>query len=616
MDWKLRIENLILDNTLSNKLPVGKSGYKQCGVDSQVALYKRGLLGRKIVAAFADSMVMQSFRNKNVLYYYSHYKSCIRKRIVLNDKTFPGLIPCSSIDQVMLLPYMRVLGPGRYAKQIRLVIITNKCQVFHNCPARSKEHEGQIRYGDDARFEESAIWDIPGRKYPSKSQDVLPVERFFPYLPETTYEYHPCLNSSKTYVDKYHNGGFGASHKVIVNGKEEIVSRFYFPKRTIMCNSFHHIGGEEPDYKMTVIGTYRANNGGNGARTVIFATDDGGRNWFAKYEFGDFGSYEFAQGAADWRTGFGNPIKFGQDFKQANGILSIIKRTVITPTNDNKEPSEFFKWSAPVDIVDIANGKSTAVVKTATPHGLETGNVIAVKSSGAIFPFVNNDITPCSGGNGVLFKVSVIDDNSFELYEFVHSPDNPICCRHIHQVNRVKDGWLIGTGEIYPNGWLLYMQMKEADTFSIKHAWEDFDIYRLNSTKESVQRTLGAILLDDSNQSLIFASDHDTLERNTINTTDGRSFVIRRNSTGIFKGKLVDIDNRNKFEVLYEAKEPSFLFKNIANHLVFAGQRGELAISNDLGNHWRTYQIDTDTYDYHGTVGGMIVLGEYLIKIQ
>lgn len=616
MDWRTKIEIVLIERFASIKKSVGRTGYHIVGGDKHVTLFRRSLTGHKVIASFADTMVMQSFRNKNVLYYYPNIRSFIRKRVVLTGKNFPGLLPGSCIDQVMLLPYMRVLGPGRYAKQIRLVIVTNKCQVYHNFPSRSKEHEGHIKYGDDTRFEESAIWDMPGRKYPTKNLDALPVERYFPYLPEAAYEYHPCLNSDQSFDDKYHNGGFGPSHKVIIDEKETEVSRFYFPKRITACNSFHHIGGEEPDYKMTVIGTYRANNGGDGARTVLFATDDGGRNWFAKYEFGDYGTYEFSQGLVDWRTGFGNPIRLEKDVTPSDSSLSVVKRSVITPTAEEKEPSRFFDWAPPVEIAEITNGKESAVVRTKTAHGLETGNVIAIKSDGASFPFVNNEITSISGGNGVLFKVLVIDEKVFEIHEFVHSPNNPICCRHIHQVNRVKDGWLIGTGEIYPNGWLLYVQMKEADTYSVKKAWEEFGIYRLNSSMESVQRTLGAILLDDKDQSIIFASDHDTLERTPINLIDGRTFVIRRNSTGIFKGRLVDIDDRNKFEILYEAREPSFFFKNIDNRLVFAGQRGELAISDDLGKHWRTYLIDTDTFDYHGTMGGMIVLGDYLIKIK
>lgn len=616
MEIKLKFEKLLLDLTEKKNNKVGKIKYRQCGNYANISLYKRGLTGKKVIAAFGDSVVLQSFRRKNILFFYPQYCSCIRKRIVLSRNVFPGLISGSNIDQVMLLPYMRDLGKGRYAKQLRMVILTDKCQVYHNYPARSKECDGPIRYGDDVRFEESAIWDIPGRKYPTKNDTPLPTERYFPYLPETAYEYHPCLNSSDGFIDKYHNGGFGASHIVTCGGKEKEVSRFYFPKRIAACNSFHHIGGEEPDYKMTIIGTYRANNGGNGARTVVFATDDGGRNWFAKYEFGDYGSYEFSQGTADWRTGFGNPILLPDDMNVRKEELEVVKRTVVVPTAENKEPEVSFNWSSPITINSITKGDITAVVNTIDEHHLETGNIVAIRSKGTMNPLTNNDVSSISGGNGVLFKVLVLDAKRFEIHEFVHSPENPICCRHIHQINRIKDGWLIGTGEIYPNGWLLFFQMKEADTYSVKRASEEINIYRLNSTESSVQRTLGAILLDDIQQTLIYASDHDTLERNEIEVPKGRSFTIRRNSTGIYRGKLRDIDDRNKFEVIYESREPSFLFKNIANHLLFAGQRGELAISDDNGAHWHTCSIDTDTFDYHGTVGGMIVIGDYLIKFQ
>ena len=616
MEIRLKLEKFLLDLTENRKNRVGKTKYHPCEDHAKFSLYKRGLTGHKVIAAYGESIVLQSFRNKNSLLYYPQFCSCIRKKIFLSVKLFPGLLRGSYIDQVMMLPYMRDLGQGRYVKQIRMVIVTDKCQVYHNYPARSKECDGPIRYGDDIRFEESAIWDLPGREYPTKNEKPLAVERFFPYLPEAVYDYHPCLNTSKDFIDKYHNGGFGASNIVMVNGEKMAVSRFYFPRRTAACNSFHHIGGEEPDYKMTIIGTYRANNGGNGVRTVVFATDDGGRNWFAKYEFGDFGSYEFAQGTADWRTGFGNPILLSKDLNLGKGELNVVKRTVIVPTSGNKEPKDFFNWSSPIEIDSIIKGKKTAIVKTVGEHHLETGNIIAIVSNGIQNPLVNNDISSVCGGNGVLFKVFVIDDKQFEIHEFVHSPDNPICCRHIHQINRIKDGWLIGTGEIYPNGWLLFFQMKEADTYSIKKANDAFNIYRLNSSESSVQRTLGAVLLDDKEQTLIYASDHDTLERTEIEVPDGRSISIKRNSTGVFKGKLSDIDDRNKFEVIYEAKEPSFLFKRIANCLVFAGQRGELAISDDNGVSWHTSTIDTDTFDYHGTVGGMLVIGDYLIKIQ
>ena len=119
MEIKLKFEKLLLDLTEKKNNKVGKIKYRQCGNYANISLYKRGLTGKKVIAAFGDSVVLQSFRRKNILFFYPQYCSCIRKRIVLSRNVFPGLISGSNIDQVMLLPYMRDLGKGRYAKQLR-----------------------------------------------------------------------------------------------------------------------------------------------------------------------------------------------------------------------------------------------------------------------------------------------------------------------------------------------------------------------------------------------------------------------------------------------------------------------------------------------------------------
>ena len=212
MDWKLKIEQLILSKHFFNKSVASRVNYCNNGLDGSIKLHKRQPLGGKIIAAYGNSFVLQSFRCKNDLFYYPNYFSLIRKRIKLSTKEFSGLISGSNIEQVMLLPYLRDLGQGRSIKQLRIVIVTDKCQVFHNYPARSKDCDGPISYGDDVRFEESAIWDMPGRKYPTKNDTPLPTERYFPYLPETAYEYHPCLCfTEKTRAAKGHNRRFYGS---------------------------------------------------------------------------------------------------------------------------------------------------------------------------------------------------------------------------------------------------------------------------------------------------------------------------------------------------------------------------------------------------------------------
>lgn len=614
MDILLKAEKLFFSG-IGIKNKHNKLGYKKYFEDSKVILYKRPVLNRKILSTFETLAVAQNIMNPNVLYLYPNINSKVCKKIKLNNKNFPGLIQNSKVQQCMFIPYMRDLGDGRIVKAVRLNVITDKCQVFHNYPARNRNNEGISVFGDDIRFEESAAWDVPNHLYPSKDKECSEVERYFPHLPDDAYKYYPLLNTDSEFIDRYNNGGFDKKHKVIVAGKEVWVSRFYFPKRKAECNSFYHIGGEEPTYKMTVIGTYRANNNGNGVRTVIMASSDGGRNWFAKYEFGDMGEYEFTQGIADWRKAFGNNIIIENDIYDKN--IFVRKRNVKVPSGADKEPKTAFLWGEKVEIESIKCG-DTAIVTTNSHHGLTTGNIVAIicKSKKDLGVLFNNDINSETCGNGILYKVNVIDETTFEIYEYVAASDNPICCRHIHQINRIKDGWLIGTGEIYPNGWLLYMQMKEADLYSFKFANDEFAIFRLNSDKNSVQRTLGAILLDDEDQTLIFASDHDVLSRSAVTIFERNNINFERNSIGIFKGRLVDIDNRNKFKIIYEAQEPSFFFKKIKGNLVFAGQIGEFAISFDMGERWNTYSLNTDTFMYFGTNYWYTVLGDYIIQFK
>ncbi len=594
-----------------------KFGYKKEYCDSSIELYKRGRLNKRILSTCEGWAILQNPVKNDVLYLYPNINSAWKKTIVFSQKTFPGLIEGSKIMQCMLLPYMREVDEGIYVKSMRLNIITDKCQVYHNFPSRGKEYESKSLFNDEIRFEESAVWDLPGHLYPCKEHACSDVERFYPYLPDSAYEYHPVLNTDSSFQDIYRNGGFGKEETVISHGTKKKVSRFYFPKRTAASNSFFHIGGEEPNYKMTVIGTYRSNNNGNGVRTVVFATSDGGRNWFAKYEFGDVGEYQFTQGKDDWRTAFGNVIKLPDYNGEGSIKLDIRKRNVIVPTEECKEPEKSFMWDDAVVISSICN-QDTTVIKTHTKHKLDTGNIITIISNDEKECFYsNNSVSEVSGGNGILYKVQVIDDYSFKIYEFVASAHNAICCRHIHQINRIKDGWLIGTGEIYPNGWLLYMQMREADTYCKKSASDELPIWRLNSSEKSVQRTLGAIMLDDDDNTLIFASDHDLLSRQKICVPCDRSIETYRSSVGVFKGKIKDVDDRSKFSIIYEAQEPSFLFKRIGEILVFAGQRGEFAISNNLGKNWKSYRLETTApHLYRGYNRWYFVIDDYIIAIR
>ena len=132
--------------------------------------------------------------------------------------------------------------------------------------------------------------------------------------------------------------------------------------------------------------------------------------------------------------------------------------------------------------------------------------------------------------------------------------------------------------------------MKEADTYSIRQAWDEFKMIRLNTQERSVQRTMGVILLDDNDGTLFYASDHDILPREPISMPEEVE-ACTRGSTGIYKGKLSDLNDRNRFTCICDVREPCFYFQMLDGILLFCGQRGELAVSFDMGMSWEKERI-------------------------
>lgn len=325
------------------------------------------------------------------------------------------------------------------------------------------------------------------------------------------------------------------------------------------------------------------------------------------------GDYNFRQGNESlWGQNFGNHIMNLQyDKIDICNSLSFVKRNLVF------DHTNFFSWKESILLSEITNDKYLTF-KSREKHGLVTGNIIAFFGKNNLPSklnwLINNECGSTSTGNNLFFKVKVIDDFTFEVLECVSQSTHNICCRHIHHVNRVKDGWLCGTGEIYPNGWLLYIQMKQADTFSIKRAWEKFDIIILNGSKQSVQRTMGAIIDSNKDINIIYASDHDTLSTEPYIFNDNTS--LSRNSTGVFKGKLKNINNRDKFSCIFEAKEPCFFFQNLNGKFIFCGQRGELAISFDKGISWHEDRLDNLFLYYYGYCYDYLIFDKYVIKFK
>ena len=104
------------------------------------------------------------------------------------------------------------------------------------------------------KFEESVVWDLPGRKHPAPHNNVSECECYYPGLPNHCYSYTPCVNSDLSYHDTYGNGGFGKSKEVSVGGEAKLCSRFYRYSQTLQANAFRFIGTGTRNDKMNLIG--------------------------------------------------------------------------------------------------------------------------------------------------------------------------------------------------------------------------------------------------------------------------------------------------------------------------------------------------------------------------
>ena len=566
-------------------------GYN-CIIDKNDYLVLRPkLTGKYIVSAWNQVVCALSHIHKKTIYLFPNYNNPNRfYRIRLNNKNFPGLISNSSILRCLIIPYIRWISADMPKYSWRLCVFTDKCQVFYNFPSCGGSFDGESKWSDIKHFLESEIWDLPGLKYPSKNKNCSETEYYNPLLPDQCYEYHPAV-SDRNLKSKRFARDYGKYKKIKIDGREQLLSRFYFSHRNAKCNPFNFMGGYEPDYKMTLIGTYCSNTVA-GARTIVFATSNGGADFYAKYEFDDYGQ----------RGNYGSVLSIpNTSFSEISNRNLVIEKRIIVFEEDGSTSYSFLEQTK---ICKIYNS-NTITIQTEKECNLESGNIVriyAVETNGdANFLFDKNSF----------YKIRRIDDRLFELYELVSRANNTVPCRHIHGINRVKDGWMICTGEVFPEGWLYYVQMKEADTYDQINAENClFKFTRLNQGDKSVQRLIGCLLFDDSNNSLMVASDSSTVCRNYFYGE------ISHNSTGIYLGRLNDVNVFSSFDVLYEMKEPCFFFKKLFDVIIAVGQRGEFAISFDNGKTWKSSRLETGVSRYLGFTPGFVVLDKYLLVIK
>lgn len=560
----------------------------------------------------------------------------VQEIIQLNSTNFPGLMDGASIERVILLPWERNAGFSFGGSGWRMNVITVHGQVYHNFPSRSTTSDGTVQANDYKLFDESCVWEMPERWTPVKTNSGADATliatgkyKYFPALPDEAYTMHPAVNTD----NGYGNGGFPAVlEKTKQDGSTVKFSRFYFTDRSrgYQGNPLGFMGGFEPHTKLSLIGTYKSNTSTTGStRMCIFMTNDGGRNWFARYEFGAngqlIGSDNSILANADNTFLLRNMIAVGMTTPAGGSLFNVIKRSQYTPTSTNKEPEKtaIFKYELPVAVASLTNNANDIIVATSSAHGLNNGDVILFeKQSGAVDNewdwIVNTGHTVSSAGDGVIFKAQVIDSTSFRLMECVYNPHNNLNVRHIHSINRCKDGYTIGTGEAYPQGWILYFSVVASDSFARLYPWDDLKFVRVNSTRQSIQRPLGVILKQDANNTVYIGVDNEFTDLGNVTMPAGRTDTFKRSSNGVWKGKLTDVDNQASFECIFQSDEVCYFFKEVRGTMIYIGQQGHVGISSDGGNTWSECHLNTSDVSRFGGISnnGDIIVENFIFKAK
>lgn len=604
-----QFRNVLYPDNNNNTDVIESAGFKKLFGSNSVDVYMWNNSATRLCAVRNNLWVWCS---DTAIYISENGISGEKTPITLNSTNFPNILPNSKVAKVIIVPWTRNAVSSYSGRGSRINVITSRGQVYHNFPSRSESGDGNPVDGDLYRFDESVLWELPERWTPVKTQtgnDATLIAtgkyKYFPCLPDQSYEMHPAISTD----NGYGNGGFPSTITKQNNVGEDVTfGRFWNPDNTIaQCNSMDYMGGFAPHPKLTLIGTYRNNLYDSGTRICVFITNDGGRQWFCRYEFGASGALVNASGETlapsgegNWR---GNVVFDGATV--SSGKFTVKSRKSVIPSASNKEPSDKFAYSSAIAVSSISCDGTQTLVTTSTNHGIKNGEVVVfAKSDESVTDWDwidNSGATVQSAGNGVIFLAKYVNDTSFYLMVCVHNPYNNIACRHIHSVDRCKNGYTISTGERYPQGgWIYLLECKEGDSFDKKMPWDNLNFVRLNSTSTSVYRSLGCIVNNDG--SMIVGIDDSMINSGSIALPEGRTGSIPKASQGVYKGSVELIDSLSSWDNILETSDVTYMLKKIENVFIYMGQTGKIAISFDGGMTWVESNLPLekiDSYFYH-----------------
>ena len=586
--------------------------------------------GKKLALTYRD---IYAWVGNGVLYLVQGNITDTPTEIEVNDTNFPHLRRTISnawpaISRVIACPFAYATSSNKYGninslsgEQCRVCVIFTNGQIYHNYPSRHDDYDmtsAEYNKTSFAQFDESVIWDLPNRKHPVKTNTgddatliATGLYYYNPALPDRCYEFHPAINQANGYGNSV---GFGATTSVNnASYGENIGTRARFWRTNMdepSANSFAYMGGYVNDERYTMVATYNGNLANSPCRICVFGTQDGGRSWFTMYEFGGRVSRRASNGTLGYaENSIGVPMAQGNDSMTSSGVYSLRRRFSVVPDATVKEPAHKFYYGDSIHIASIISNASTGKITVTTEESIDN-NAVLVNGDCVVFDFqngvsasdrpfdwlVNNGADEDSGGDGKLFIVREKTSNSFVLAMYPWNPDNNLPVRHIHALNKCKDGVSVSSGEDYSTGgWILYNTIKSADAFGgynvadvTKNAF-----VRLNSTSYSFARPLGTIIQQEESDTFAFVGmDTAIVDMGTVEMPEGRTDSFGHNSCGVWKTPISGMDSMAESgKLVYGSSETCFGFQKMGGVLVFVGQCGDFALSYDEGKTWSNCKI-------------------------
>lgn len=553
--------------------------------------------------------------------------------IALTD--LPAWIAGDSIDTMGFIPYKQG-GPtaSRYSREtsMRLCFWTRKGNIYHNFPATAANDSTTT--GGMADFDLSAVYEpihaissytpISSIRIPSANAALSAEEkklyRYDPGLPAWNYLQHSAAvgGVKADGVTAYGSGGLPAQMDRddvrfvrIVNpmptGTNPQNASFPYQMSGHLCRPY----AVHP--KCTIYTPY---NGLNASKNVILGTIDGGRIWVVMHEIGGDTS----------TAGYGNSYDLSGFGAYTSGHLSVVRRVYKNPTNTIKDPEYAFSYQAPMVVTAISTAGGKLVMTVPGGHSFLDTNLICFKDNSASaspYAFLANNITSGnsaafdsnSAGDGRFYRVKRVSSTQFEVLQCYSGVDEKVACHHIHSANSCHDGAIISCGETYPYGWFFFEPIVDTDDFEtfdlFKHRINFPFVMRLNSGAESLQRAVGMLWIDDADQTLIFASDEPTLDRGTVLIPGRATNIPKRNSAGVFRSKLAEVDDVKKAVCILEMSEASLGIINSQGITVVLGMSRYLYVTTDMVG-WVTLPFtQTKAVRYCGeSPGAVYVLAE------